>query len=336
MYRSIFLATLIFAHFISFCDDTSLDDEMASVNFKFEVINLTSELTCTISSENSIENESFGLTIGSSTHSATLLPTVNYTISISSPEIGVVQHQVNCNAAFNSTLGIVIEGVNFKSEEVLGVQISYLNSSNQASSKIELNAASNKMKQMMAIKTAEVISKVNFFRTASEIREYISANHLRFEFNENAAVYYLKEKGADIAEASNFKMLVGELNANTSFLTPTNPDMAEAQESNENLEGEPLADTKDIYFSVQLGSFTMEIENPEARFNTNSVISKVKENGTNKYSSGIFNSYDLAVVHKNQLIESGREGAFVVAINNGKRVSLEEALAISKATQMAE
>lgn len=74
--------------------------------------------------------------------------------------------------------------------------------------------------------------------------------------------------------------------------------------------------------------FALQNESPQAlkeikkQVGEKTTISVLSENGMKKYVAGSFKSYNEAAQLRDELINKGFKGSFVVAYNNGKRVSL--------------
>ena len=97
---------------------------------------------------------------------------------------------------------------------------------------------------------------------------------------------------------------------------------------------EPLKASKGgAYFCVQLGAFTnpeMSVTIIKKKFNLSVEVRNEMQDGFNKFLTGKFNEYKSAR-DKREVIKSnnGINGAFVVAYNAGKRITVQEALMIN-------
>lgn len=89
-------------------------------------------------------------------------------------------------------------------------------------------------------------------------------------------------------------------------------------------------DTKGLSFSVQF--YASAVEEKTSKFSALSKenITFVKENGMYKYRLGPYSTLDEATKKQTFARENGYKDAFVIAISDGKRISIEEAKAIAK------
>jgi len=99
------------------------------------------------------------------------------------------------------------------------------------------------------------------------------------------------------------------------------------QSSNKN---EKNVVSNDIEFKVQLETSEKSISVEEERFK-GLEVSEYQQEKLFKYTSGVFvNDYKSANNHKNELRKQGFQHAFVVAFQNGERISLEKALKLAE------
>ena len=89
-------------------------------------------------------------------------------------------------------------------------------------------------------------------------------------------------------------------------------------------------DTKGLTFSVQFYASAVEEKNSKFSALNKENITFVKENGMYKYHLGPYSTLDEATKKQTFARENGYKDAFVIAINDGKRISIEEAKAIAK------
>lgn len=88
---------------------------------------------------------------------------------------------------------------------------------------------------------------------------------------------------------------------------------------------------KGLLYSVQIGAF--EKFNIKAiEEHKTGVITKSIVNNNYKYAVGNFMHYNEALSLKEDLIKLGFKDAFIVATNNGKKLSIKEALLLSNET----
>lgn len=96
---------------------------------------------------------------------------------------------------------------------------------------------------------------------------------------------------------------------------------------------EPVAKSgaQGVSYSVQIGAFTrmLSVSYFIEKFKLTSTVNAEQHNGLNKYTTGIFSSYQQARDNRNQVHTTGISDAFVIAYNNGKRITVQEALMIT-------
>ena len=80
---------------------------------------------------------------------------------------------------------------------------------------------------------------------------------------------------------------------------------------------------KGVFFSVQVGAFSKPLTN-DNELNVSPLVLN-RYNGLYKYSTGIFNSIEDAGRKKASLIEQGIADAFIIAYNDGRTISLDQA-----------
>ena len=80
---------------------------------------------------------------------------------------------------------------------------------------------------------------------------------------------------------------------------------------------------KGVFFSVQVGAFSKPLAN-DNELNVSPLVLN-RYNGLYKYSTGIFNSIEDAGRKKASLIEQGIVDAFIIAYNDGRTISLDQA-----------
>lgn len=91
----------------------------------------------------------------------------------------------------------------------------------------------------------------------------------------------------------------------------------------------PTANNSGLQFSVQF--YASEVEEKISKFSklNEEQITYIKENGIYKYRIGPYSSLDQASKKQATARNAGYKDAFVVATNNGKRISIEEARALA-------
>ncbi|MCO5270009.1 MAG: hypothetical protein M9897_14065 [Brumimicrobium sp.] len=84
-----------------------------------------------------------------------------------------------------------------------------------------------------------------------------------------------------------------------------------------------------LYFTVQVGVYNRPV--PAAQlFNITPLITMRLENGQIRYSSGIYNSFEEARPHQQEVIQKGIDDAFITAYYQGKRISVQQARELLK------
>ncbi|HBH06122.1 MAG TPA: hypothetical protein DDX92_05935 [Flavobacteriales bacterium] len=82
-----------------------------------------------------------------------------------------------------------------------------------------------------------------------------------------------------------------------------------------------LNESKDIIYRVQVGAFTQEANELVFQYLPN-VIKLTSDDGYTRYFTGTFNGYKKAAEAKINILQLGFEGAFVVALQGGKKIPL--------------
>lgn len=86
-----------------------------------------------------------------------------------------------------------------------------------------------------------------------------------------------------------------------------------------------LGDPKDkMVFRIQIGAYRKKIAKKVFK-DVPGVVMVPFEDGINRYFSGSYNSFEDAAKSKIDMIAKGYTGAFIVAFQNGKRISLKDA-----------
>ena len=101
-------------------------------------------------------------------------------------------------------------------------------------------------------------------------------------------------------------------------------DVKLADESKETNKEEEKKDQA-VYYSVQLTSSSDQIETSKENFKGLEEVFEYEQGGWYKYASGKFSTFEEAYAAQSKIRELGFDGAFVVAFENGKRISIEEA-----------
>ena len=89
-----------------------------------------------------------------------------------------------------------------------------------------------------------------------------------------------------------------------------------------------------IVFKVQMGAFkgdvAVKMVNLFLQFNSYGIEQTKNDNGYTIYTTGSFNNINDANVLKNKVVNAGISDAFVIAFNNGKRITVTEAVSLVK------
>ena len=94
--------------------------------------------------------------------------------------------------------------------------------------------------------------------------------------------------------------------------------------TDENIASATAANTiEGVFFSVQVGAFSKPLTN-DNELNVSPLVLN-SYNGLYKYSTGIFNSIEDAGRKKASLIDQGIADAFIIAYNDGRSISLDQA-----------
>ncbi len=86
-----------------------------------------------------------------------------------------------------------------------------------------------------------------------------------------------------------------------------------------------------VTYSVQIGAYRrmLAVSYFRETFSFKAIVNAEQHEGLNKYTTGLFNSYQAARDNRNQVRTNGISDAFVIAYNNGKRITVQEALMIT-------
>lgn len=88
--------------------------------------------------------------------------------------------------------------------------------------------------------------------------------------------------------------------------------------------------TSGVLFKVQFETLPREIPITDKRFSQIQTVDMYFHNGLYKYTSGSFNSFNQAVAHQSKMRKAGFADAFVIAFNNGNRITIDEAHKLQK------
>ena len=107
------------------------------------------------------------------------------------------------------------------------------------------------------------------------------------------------------------------------------PDIAEFPARDDIPEDYVLLPEKGLYFRIQIAASRQLVELPKhfQKMNVNDEIRVEKQDGWLKYTIGSFHIYEEARKYRDSLCNNSKlTDAFIVAYNNGKRISIQEAL----------
>lgn len=89
--------------------------------------------------------------------------------------------------------------------------------------------------------------------------------------------------------------------------------------------GKTVATAGPLVFKVQFLTSPRKIEQSDKRLSKAPSVEMYEHNGLFKYTSGQFATINAAQKHQQQLKQQGYSDAFVVAFENGQRISMDEA-----------
>ncbi|MBX7094464.1 MAG: hypothetical protein K1X56_07080 [Flavobacteriales bacterium] len=79
-----------------------------------------------------------------------------------------------------------------------------------------------------------------------------------------------------------------------------------------------------LFFTVQVGVYSKPVS-PDKIFNLNPLNSEKLNNGTIRYTTGVFTNFDVATSRRDQIRQIGVTDAFVRAYMNGKPITIQQA-----------
>lgn len=100
--------------------------------------------------------------------------------------------------------------------------------------------------------------------------------------------------------------------------------LATLQETTKDRLDTDLQTVQGVIFQVQLGAFSQNTVDPA--LSTGNALELQNQNGLQKFVVSQFRNYPSAEVLKNRLVVMGVKDAFIVAKNNGVRITVPEAL----------
>jgi len=102
-----------------------------------------------------------------------------------------------------------------------------------------------------------------------------------------------------------------------------------ANRPDEMITDQPAMQVKGVIFQVQLGAYAQEQNKVSGDLATGDALDLTDQNGMQKVVVSRFRTYQNAANLRDRLQKMGVRGAFVVAMNDGQRVEVQEALRIS-------
>ncbi len=104
--------------------------------------------------------------------------------------------------------------------------------------------------------------------------------------------------------------------------TGANPLLKKEKTAENAVKSELKSETSGITYKVQLYALTAFKPLNSVEFAHLEDVQRYEEGGLNKYTAGVFNTYNEARAYRDIMIEDGYEGAFVVMFDNGKHVNI--------------
>ena len=146
----------------------------------------------------------------------------------------------------------------------------------------------------------------------------------KFENIEKQELEKLSNNKIEVVDNSNSDTGKTNDNSNTNIINESNA-------KNNSSDIQKINSINGIIYSVQLGNFSSP--KTSADFKGAEPI-YYKDNGiTKRYMSGTYKTYELAKKQKNKLTENGFEGLFIIAHNNGNKISLDQAKSLQGTNQ---
>jgi cell division septation protein DedD len=212
--------------------------------------------------------------------------------------------------------------------------------------------ANNQKKGEIANRIIELELEAIKLKSLSD-NAFINARKEEFKYWNDApgdALSELIEENDSIKEVENKKTTPKENNfpeqtfnvkPDSTLLSTAQPDSTEKKTAPQKTtpkmktENDETEKTNNIKYKVQIGAYSKELPAyVERMYNKLSVLRKIDhytdDNGIVVYTVGNVDNFDDAVQLQKQIRQEGIKDAFVVAYNNGKRITLSEAREIQK------
>ena len=102
-----------------------------------------------------------------------------------------------------------------------------------------------------------------------------------------------------------------------------------ANKSDEMITDQPAVQIKGVIFQVQLGAYAQEQNKVETDMATGDALDLTDQGGMQKVVVSRFRTYQNAANLRDRLKKMGVKDAFVVAMNDGQRIEVQEAVRLS-------
>ena len=102
-----------------------------------------------------------------------------------------------------------------------------------------------------------------------------------------------------------------------------------SQRPDEMITDQPAVQVKGVIFQVQLGAYAQEQNKVQADMATGDALDLTEQNGMQKVVVSRFRTYQNAANLRDRLQKMGVKGAFVVAMNDGQRIDVQEAIRLA-------
>lgn len=142
-----------------------------------------------------------------------------------------------------------------------------------------------------------------------------------FLSNEKDEAFLLTEKGQSYIASAIFRAFREYKNKMEKNLPPKKATVSSNKQQKEK-------STPEVYFSVQIATSPKPKEITKKHFADPANVQEYRHNGMYKYTFGKTDSLDEARKMQRKLRRKGHKGAFVVAFNDDKRISVSEAVEI--------
>lgn len=104
---------------------------------------------------------------------------------------------------------------------------------------------------------------------------------------------------------------------------------ANQRPAEEMITDQPAVQVKGVVFQVQLGAYAKDQNKVQSDMATGDALDLTDQNGMQKVVVSRFRTYQNAANLRDRLQKMGVTGAFVVALNDGQRIDVQEAIRLS-------